>query len=104
KLRIDEQRLGFGVTDDESHLFRFEQRVDRASERAELEAGKVGDDVLRAVRHQETDRIALPDSTRRKQTCGTIDRRIKLRVGVASAVRFPEEEIFVWPRLSALFE
>src|ERR1700759_853297 len=64
ELRVVEQKLRFGIADDVSRLLRLQKRVDRPSERAELEAREVSDDVLRAVRHQKAHNLALGRAAR----------------------------------------
>ena len=70
----------------------FQKRIDGPGERTDLPTSKIGDDVFRAVRHQETDDVSFRNSVRGQQTSSRFDGFCELRVRKLPAVSFREQK------------
>ena len=73
----------------------FQKRVNRPGKRAQLPTGKVGNHVLRAVRHQQANHVAFPDCMRCEHSRGGVYCAIEFSVSETSPVCLREHKRFI---------
>ena len=96
---MNQNRLCLRVVHHKSGFVFFQERVHWPCQRTQFPTGKIGDDVLSAVRHQQGDHVAFTDSMRSQQGRCSLHRQGKLGISELPAVGLRKQKYFFRRRL-----
>src|ERR1043166_10111033 len=86
ELRMDQDRFRLRIIHHEFDFVFLQQRINRASQRSYFPACKVRDDVLCAIRHEQTHYVAFSDVACREQRCRAINRGGELSISKLATI------------------